>query len=86
MIKRFGLWLLSLFLKGLGIKMGEEQVNVAERKADAAIARNDSIMEGKELEKKQIVTMEEIKKKHEEEKKARPADDVMGTDDWNKGK
>lgn len=85
-MKRILGWILKIFLKGIGVDVGDKAVDVEKRKADAAIARNDSIIEAKDLEKDQIKNQDEVKKKFEEEKKARPVSDPLGVDDWNKGK
>lgn len=81
-----GQWFLKILLTGIGVKMGQEQVNEAERQRDAAKLQADTIEKSKNVEVEVADGIAKVKEDAAKQKENRPANDPLGTDDWNAGR
>ena len=77
------LWLLKLFLKGIGVDMGEREIKQVEQQRNAAIAQAETAREAAEIEKEILRAQVEAEAKE----RARPKDlsDPFAVESWNRG-
>jgi len=82
-LKAAGMWILKLFLSGIGVKIRTDEQARLEKERDAALAREQAAKQDADLQKEIQTAQKDAADKAKADAAARPPEDPFGAGNWN---